>query len=102
MSDSEDQNKLSAEQARTVKGLYISALVFAGIALVGKLVYLATGKKDTMASLRKRLVAAAGGLGGGEGSVVDRVMSVALDGPIVIAVVLLAVAVAIQNHVLSN
>ena len=99
-----NNNKLTDEQtkqANAVKGLYIAALVFAGIALLGKLIYVATGNESFMKAVRRSALSGLGAAGAA-GSALDRLVSVALDGPVVIAVVLLAVAVAIQQHVITN
>ena len=46
------------KKVNTVKGLYISALVFACISLLGKILYVVTGDRDSMAKLESRLLSA--------------------------------------------
>lgn len=85
-------------KSQTVKGLYISALVFACIALLGKVLFVVTGDPDSMNKLRAQLVSGAGGRGAG---VIGRVVQVGLDGALTLSVVLLAAAVGVQNDVIK-
>ena len=93
------QSELSEydKKLKTVKGLYISALVFASISLVGKILYVVTGDRDSMAKLESRLLSATHLQSG----VVSRVVQVGLDGGLTLAVVLLACAVAVQNDAIE-
>lgn len=85
------------KKVNTVKGLYISALVFASISLLGKILYVVTGDRDSMAKLESRLLSATHLQSG----VVSRVVQVGLDGGLTLAVVLLACAVAVQNDIID-
>lgn len=86
------------KKVNTVKGLYISALVFASISLLGKILYVVTGDRDSMAKLESRLLSATHLQSG----VVSRVVQVGLDGGLTLAVVLLACAVAVQNDLFKH
>lgn len=86
------------KKVNTVKGLYISALVFACISLLGKILYVVTGDRDSMAKLESRLLSATHLQSG----VISRVVQVGLDGGLTLAVVLLAIAVAVQNDIFES